>query len=367
MVRAAGLALDPAKLLLGGLALLIWEAGTEALNSLPFAVPLTDTGPLIQKRLGAAADRLLFDGWLTNGGATVTSLLIPVAALINPLLEIVRHGSSWPQLATAWTHLLWGLLVWSVFGGALCRMAAMQFAGRERLSVRAALRYAAHRLQDYLTAPLLPLAGLGCLLVFNALLGAAASWTGSAGEFVFSLLTGLVLLCGLLMALLFVSITVGWPLMLAAVSTEDSDGFDGLSRANGFLLDRPWRALLLSAFSLPVFLIAGYALQVLVDLTLELTAWSVTAVNPDSAMLAWFGEQTGDQNGPESVSGVIRRTWLAVPQVLVRGFGPAYFWCAATVGYFLLRQSDDGTPLDDVTIREASPESAAPVSEPKTE
>jgi len=34
--------------------------------------------------------------------------------------------------------------------------------------------------------------------------------------------------------------------------------------------------------------------------------------------------------------------------LLYVGFGPSFFWSATTVSYFLLRQSDDGTPLDSV-------------------
>jgi len=40
--------------------------------------------------------------------------------------------------------------------------------------------------------------------------------------------------------------------------------------------------------------------------------------------------------------------WTCIPALLYVGFGPSFFWSATTVSYFLLRQSDDGTPLDSV-------------------
>jgi hypothetical protein len=160
------------------------------------------------------------------------------------------------------------------------------------------------------------------------------------------MLWGLVLFCGLLMALLVVSVSVGWPLMVAAVSTEDSDGFDGLSRANGFLLDRPWLALMLILLCLPIFALGWLLVSGLITLTAYLGAWAIAAGYPgQTASWSWPWDSafmTGSSP---------RDYWLELPRLLLSGFGPSFFWCGITVIYFVLRKSDDGTPLDDVTIR----------------
>ena len=42
--------------------------------------------------------------------------------------------------------------------------------------------------------------------------------------------------------------------------------------------------------------------------------------------------------------------WLHVLNIVCLGVVVSLFWSATTVIYFLLRQSDDGTPLDEVYI-----------------
>jgi len=354
LTRAAGLALDPGKLLLGGLALLILETGLELILQLPFANQASPLHLRMPVDFGTSAI-----GQIVGMGAGL--LLAPLHSIIGPGLEIFRSGSSWPELATAWTRLLWALIVWSLFGGAIARMAAVQFARGDRIGVRQGLRFARRQLQNFMTAPFVPLAGIGCLLVFNAALGAVAGLLGSVGETILGVLWGLVLFCGFLMAMLVISVSVGWPLMVAAVSTEDSDGFDGLGRANGFLLDRPWRALLLVIFSLPVFAIGWLFAAALLSLTACMADWAAAAGNPgQTADWRWLWESS------LSAEASPRSYWLGLLRLLLRGFGPSFFWCGITVIYFLLRKCDDGTPLDDVTIRLETPAEPAADASPET-
>jgi hypothetical protein len=353
VTRAAGLSLDPCKLLLGGLALLILETGLNVILRLPFAEHAPPTHLRMSVPLGSSTV-----GQIVSMGTGL--LLTPLQSIIGPGLEIFRSGSSWPELATAWTRLLWALLVWSLFGGAIARMAAVQFATGERIGVRGGLKFALRQLQNYMTAPFLPLAGIGCLLAFNVVLGAFAGLLGSVGETILGVAWGLVLFCGFLMALLVISVSVGWPLMVAAVSTEDSDGFDGLGRANGFLLDRPWRALLLVLFSLPVFALGWLFVATLLSLTAYMADWAVAAGAPGRTadLRLLLSPSISAEASPKTY-------WLEVPRLLLWGFGPSFFWCGITVIYFLLRKSDDGTPLDDVTIRLDKP--AEPKADPSPE
>lgn len=339
VTRAAGLSLDPGKLLLGGLALLILETGLNVILRLPFAGQASQLYVRMPVDLGSSSVAQILE-------TGISLLLVPLRSILGPGLEIFRSGSSWPELATAWTRLLWALIVWSLFGGAIARMAAVQFARGERIGARDALKFSLRQLQNYMTAPFLPLAGIGCLLGFNAILGAIAGLLGSAGEAVLAVLWGLVLFCGFLMAMLVICVSVGWPLMIAAVSTEDSDGFDGLGRANGFLLDRPWRALLLAILSLPVFALGWLFVATLLSLTAYMADWAVASGTPgQTAGWSWLWAPS------LPVEASPKTYWLELPRLLLRGFGPSFFWCGITVIYFLLRKSDDGTPLNDVTTR----------------
>ncbi|MDA0284414.1 MAG: hypothetical protein O3B86_13775, partial [Planctomycetota bacterium] len=175
----------------------------------------------------------------------------------------------------------------------------------------------------------------------------------------------LVLFCGFLMTMLLVGIATGWPLMIAAISTEDSDGFDGLSRGFGYLIDRPWNAGLLAIVSLSIFAVSRFVVAILIGLTISLGANAISrgygtelvesspSVFNASVSVAASLEATLTNRvafaWPDSIAGIAIVVWIGIPAVMLAGFGPSFFWSATTVTYFLLRHSDDGTPLDAVT------------------
>jgi len=89
-------------------------------------------------------------------------------------------------------HLLYGilftilfLLVWAVFGGAICRIAAVHVARDEKISVRQALRFSISKVLSFVFAPVIPLLivlGIGVVLAIGGLLfyvpwvGPIAAW-----------------------------------------------------------------------------------------------------------------------------------------------------------------------------------------------
>lgn len=382
LLRASGLAIDPRKMLLGGLALALLAVGEWLFGFLPFA------SNTVTIHFGASAEpslisRLLgclgfgvprIESWM-SWDAAAFALLIPVRTLIAPARVIFQSGHSWSELAFAWTQLLWSLIVWSLAGGALCRMSALQFAVRKRIGLLKALSFARRQLLAYLIAPLLPLSAVLILLGFNYLLGYLASLTSPVGEMAIGLGWCVVLFSGFLMAMLVLGVLTGWPLMIAAISTEDSDGFDGLSRAFGYLFDRPWHAVLSACLSLPVFAVTRFLVALLIGLTVSLGTdaidrgfehdslysgirmepmnWSQwPAVNPAGRFVEGI-DRTLTGRAAISLPGrnpeLMVFAWTCIPALLYAGFGSAFFWSATTVTYFLLRRSDDGTPLNEVT------------------
>lgn len=380
LLRASGLAIDPRKMFLGGLALVLLAVGDWLFAFLPFAesvgsihVPIGTESSVVTRLLGCAGfvTRPHLEAWL-SWDAAAFALLTPIRTLIEPARVIFGVGPSWGGLAFAWTQLLWAFIVWSFFGGALCRMNALQFATRKRLSVGAALKFARRQMVSYLVAPLLPLSAVLILQGFNWLLGCLAASFPSVGSAALGIGWVVVLFTSFLMAMLVLGITFGWPLMIAAVSTEDSDGFDGLSRAFGYLVDRPWKASLCVVSSFPVFAISRILVSVLIGLTISLGATAVergeTFANSSYGSLIDFSgghrmvfrtisvsdwldtALTRDRSlsSVESLAESVRDGWALIPALLFVGFGPSFFWSATTVSYFLLRQSDDGTPLVSV-------------------
>lgn len=378
LLRASGLAIDPRKMFLGGLALVFLAIGDWLFAFLPFVqsvssvhVSIGSETSVVTRLLGCAgfATRPHLDAWL-SWDAAAFALLTPIRTLIEPSRVIFQANQSWSNLAFAWTQLLWALIVWSFIGGALCRMNALQFAARKRLGVVAALKFSRRQLIGYLVAPFLPLVAVLILQGFNWLLGCIAASVPSVGLVALGIGWVVVLFTGFLMAMLILGVAVGWPLMIAAISTEDSDGFDGLSRAFGYLVDRPWQAGLCVVSSFPVFAVSRVLVGVLIGLTISLGATAVErgktfsdsshgslvdlSAGPWMALQSisatdWPGDiriRDRSFNSMESFGDLATELWTLIPTLFFVGFGPSFFWSATTVSYFLLRQSDDGTPLD---------------------
>ncbi len=354
-LRAVGIALEPRKLLLGGAGLLILAAGTWLLAHLPFAPP---DEPVLSSHDWPAARLLEAD----IDAVTVLPeykplplLYSPVESVIDPALPLFENGNSMASIAWAVTMLLWSLSVWSIFGGALCRMAAMQFARKPRVSIRQAVTFSVKQYQSYMIAPLLPLGGILCLLAVNALLGLVGT-AASVLTPLLGLLWCLVLFLGFLMTVMLIGTAAGWPLMIAAISTEDSDGFDGLCRAYGFLTDRPWYALVLLLVTAVAGHVGWFFLQFLIDTVTHLSGWSVSSLMLETHGLeaAFFGDLSGVSDSGERFVGapkgasVLIGIWTSLLVLLLVGYGPSFFWSGSTAIYMLLRRSDDGTPLDDV-------------------
>lgn len=383
LLRASGLAIDPRKMFLGGLALVLLAAGNWFIAGLPFAADISavETKPY-QESAFAGRDLLGCAGFLprpqirswVSWNTAAFSLLTPVRTLVEPARVIFQTEESWSSLATAWTQLLWALVVWSLVGGALCRMNALQFATRKRISVLTALKFSRRQLLGYLVAPILPLSAVLILQGFNWLFGCLASLAPSVGDVVLGIGWCFVLFSGFLMAMLALGITAGWPLMIATISTEDSDGFDGLSRTFGYLFDRPWHMATFAACCLPVFAVSRFLIALVIGLTISLGADAVTRgydtdsdtsyfrirVQPGTSIALHnpagpFVEKldrsltgSGGFSLPTGIPALPIAAWTFIPALLYAGFGPSFFWSATTVSYFLLRQSDDGTPLDSV-------------------
>lgn len=402
LLRASGLAIDPRKMFLGGLALVLLALGDWLFAFLPFAqdggsihVAVGSETSVVTRLLGCAG----FvtgphpDAWLSWDSAAF-ALLTPVRTLIEPARVVFQANQSWSNLAFAWTQLLWALIVWSFVGGALCRMNALQFATRKRLGVAAALKFSRRQLIGYLVAPMMPLAAVLILQGFNWLLGCLAGLAPSAGSIALGLGWVVVLFSGFIMAMLTLAIVFGWPLMIAAISTEDSDGFDGLSRAFGYLFDRPWHAGLFSVSSLPIFAVSRLLVAVLIGLAISSGAEAVDRGSKSTMTFdSWKFSLELERRGHASPAGIvadrlddtlIRRrgfawpgnfgdnaliAWTLIPSLLYVGFGPSFFWSATTVSYFLLRHSDDGTPLDAVVDwpEKVEPESSSATDTESTE
>ncbi len=139
----------------------------------------------------------------------------------------------------------WTVVVWAFLAGAITRIAAMKLAREEGLELKDALRFGWRKLLSNVGSIAFVLIIIGFFyLVTNASL---AGWIGRipvVGGVLLGLLFGLVLVASFLIVLAGALGVLGFNLAAAAISTEVSDAFDGVSRAWDYVLARPWQLIL---------------------------------------------------------------------------------------------------------------------------
>jgi hypothetical protein len=400
LFRAVGIAFDVRKLILGAIAWIVLAVGQAGIAYLPFAPegspkeiqwphsvvqPVANQGardgrttPPVSNH-GARGGRTTQPrdefrdstpsplGRLTTGWGLLT---YPIQTIVEPGKALLTNGNTWSQVAYAWTRLIWAFVVWSLFGVAISRMAVMQFVTLDRIRIIDAMKFSVRQLQSTCTAPFLPLLAFGAMFGVTSLAGLASSALPTQGSFVFGTLWIVVLLVGFLMALLLIGITLTWPLMIATIGSEDSDAFDALSRAFGYLLDRPWYLLILSSIALVAGSIGWAVLNVMFGLAEYLATWSLTAGS---------GVELSTQllRGADGFAPKAATAWQRVFTDILAGYIPAFFFTASTLIYLLVRQSDDGTGLDVIINfeqpakpseeSEVAVDEAASTDEPKPE
>lgn len=396
LFRAFWIAVDIRKLLLTALALMVISVGDLLFDRLPFAPPApfaadvqrlreapaggvglhTERWPW-QRPLGYSLSQpggsepiselqSFFDApgnTLVRLGTNWQLVLRPLEILLRPAVGLFQPDATWSRLAFSTTRLLWALCVWAIFGGAVGRMSAVQFARDQKLGIRTALNFAGLRFFAYVSAPLLPLAGVAALVALCAV-GGLLGRIPVAGEILVGVAWGLGLVFGFLMALVLIGVAAGWPLMFATINVEGTDGFDGLSRAYNYVYERPWHYLWYAIVSMAYGSLVIYFVWLVGQLVVSLTGWAVAWGMGYEATLALFGD------APRMISGagfasttvgpadevswgaILVGVWLRGVALLVVSFVYSYFWTATTIMYFLLRREVDANDFDEVHLEQ---------------
>lgn len=186
-------------------------------------------------------------------------------------LFILLPRALWSQdrfLALALGFVL--LFLYVIGGGALCRMAACQFAGRVRLRLSDAIDFAIVNWIRSVFALLLPLGMALFLAMIIVLLGTLmmVPFLDVLG----GLLYGLALILGFLLAFVLVGYTVGFVMILPAVACEKCDWMDANQKAFAFVYQRPLHLLGYTMTAL-VGLVLGYMVfGMFITLMLNITA-----------------------------------------------------------------------------------------------
>ena len=314
-------------------------------------------------------------------------LLFWVLMMLNGLCWLIaRH---W---LLAILMLAVALAVWSLFGGAIHRIAALHFGREQKVSIGQALRFSAGKFLSFYFAPLIPLAIILVIgLLFLSGGGLLFGWWG--GGILLGLLLPLAIGAGLLIAFLLVGLGAGGSLMYPTIAVESSDSFDAIGRSYSYVYGRPWRAAFYGLVAAFYGVICYMFVRFCAFLTLAATHWFVgggvigggQTVSPlaDKLDVLWpaptfdtlmAAAPREAMSGAEPIGAWLIWFWTMLVAVTVLAFLLSFCASAKTVIYFLLRRRIDATDLDDVYVDEPQedfgPESAeepAPAAEEKPE
>jgi hypothetical protein len=368
LFRVFRTAIDLRMLLLGCVAVVLFACGDAVFARLPYAPAGDKLDPPFgwEERPQAIAaigspDTTLRNPWraLFIAGADWGVVLRPARTIILPAHTILRADATWGQKSFAWTRLLWALCVWSVAAGAMCRIAAVEQARDTKISLASAIAFSLQNFPAYMTAVLLPIAGIGIFWIL-CLIGGFLGRLPYIGPPIVGLLWGLELLFGFIMALILIGAAAGWPLMYATISAEASDGFDAFSRAYSYVFSRPWHYLWFAVVAVAYGAFVITFVYFMASLVAYLSAAGIASSlgtsgtgglllgAPDS--VGGPGLLTGSASGSLTMGSIFAGAWLQGVGLLVSGFLASYFWTAITVIYLLLRQVDDATDFHEVSL-----------------
>lgn len=290
---------------------------------------------------------------------------------IRPLLEIYHWGMKTFTAPTTGGRLLSGLgvlfllVAFSIFGGAICRMAALDVTANNRSLIRDC-KYAFRKFPAAFLAPTFATLFALIFFVMNFLAGLLGR-VPVVGEVLLGVSWIIWFGVGLVMTLLLIGLTLGWPLMIASTAVERNDAGDAMSRSLGYLWTQPWYAIFL-------FLITALSGAVLVFLMGWLThnsglmtfASVGAGMGWEEAMLDVKSPAILNERGLQLIENPagqwFLKFWLSLIGQIPSAFAFSFFWCSVTIGYLLLRRCEDGTPLDVIDLSDQnSADPALPV------
>jgi hypothetical protein len=326
------------------------------------------------RQISQLTQGVLRNDWFTPGRGVFYSIFYLIAD--GPGRLVSNH----PLYAVLF--FAWFLIIWSVFGGAISRIAAVHVARDEKISVRQALRFSISKVLSFLFAPLIP-------LLIILVIGAVVSATGAvllripyAGPILTGLVFFLALLAGFIITLVALGTVGGFNLMFPTVAVEGSDSFDAISRSFSYVFARPWRMLFYTmvavAYGALTYLFVRLFIYVMLLATHFFVGWWL---GNGSAAQTWNGTEgyAALWNPPvwqdlnynvdyahlkmsEKIAASEISFWVYLTIGLLGAFAISFYFSANTIIYYLMRREVDATELDDVYVEETEDEFGEPVT-----
>lgn len=242
------------------------------------------------------------------------------------------------------------VIVWSIGGGAISRMAALEFSLSVHTAWPRSLGFAISRAQSFAGSLLAPL-----FIVVVVGFGLAA-----AGFLLFSLpvvqilgglLYGVMLVAGLIAVIGLVGYGLGMHMLVPAVACEGTDAIDAIQRAYAYVLGRPARLIVYSAILVVQFVVLAAILGMISRAVVDFTGWASGAFLQDSARDALMGSKRpaeGTMAWSARLTAWLISFWSLLPHMIAVGTLVSFYFSGSTVLYLLARQANDGQDPTDL-------------------
>ncbi|MHC4281784.1 MAG: hypothetical protein ACYSWZ_02245 [Planctomycetota bacterium] len=225
------------------------------------------------------------------------------------------------------------LVVISIAGGAICRIAALQFAQDEKPGLTESVRFSINKFTSFVTAPFLPMVIIIIIGLFIFLLGLIGN-IPRVGELITAIFMFLALIAGAVIAVGSIGTIAGFSLMFPAVAYDGSDCLDAINRSFCYVFAKPWRM----GFYTAIAAVYGSLCYIFVRFFAFLLLWCThlflqLGLNDKKLAAIW--------PGPTFTKLVDTPDWSTANII-------SFYFSANTIIYSLMRKKVDNTALDDV-------------------
>jgi len=254
------------------------------------------------------------------------------------------------------------LLIWSFFGGAILRSAAIEFCKDDRIDVGEATAFSRKKLWSFFWAPLVPVIGI-VVLWLCIYIGGLVGRIPVIGPLAVGIFFFLALLAGFLIVLMLIGGLFGFPLMGPTIAVEGTDAFDAVSRSFSYVYGRPWRYVWYTLVGLAYGLVCvGFVVVFTLALLKVVFAAGGAGMGKSfdhiAHMLRYFETPGSDASAGlwVSICGWLILLAAVVVWGMVVGFAVSLCHTLATIKYCLLRKDVDGTEVSEVYLEEEEEE-----------
>ncbi len=342
-------------------------------NDPEFAEFISNVGSPHEGIMGTSSGESL----VTLFGFRINGPKIVFVRYVEPFWRMFRQYDGVRSFLYLLVGGVWTMVVWSLIGMAIARIAVMRYARNESISLNDAVRFAWVRFPSCITGLVIPLVGVFALCIVTALVGLFMAF--DVGLFIVGLLYFFVIGLAGVMAVILLGLAFGWPLTIAAISTEGQDSFDAMTRSYAYTFQRPlnyaFYAIVAIIFGGLCWLLVARVTEATENLSFWSTSWGANIANenrienirdpstiqppatpsptanpatasPTASAMTPRGSATF--RGSRSVIGF----WISMLKSVAVAFLYAQFWCLVAAIYLLLRKDVDETDLDEVFISE---------------